>query len=62
MKREVLVAVADGSEELETIAIVDVLRRTGANVIIAAIGDIQITASKGVRLAADRAISPRVSG
>lgn len=37
MAKNVLVPVADGSEELETVAIVDVLRRAGANVTLAAI-------------------------
>ena len=37
MERKVLVPMADGSEELETVAIVDVLRRTGADVTLAAV-------------------------
>ncbi len=35
----VLVPVADGSEELETISIVNPLRRAGNNVVIASVSD-----------------------
>ena len=37
--RNVLVPVADGSEELETISIVNPLRRAGNNVVIASVSD-----------------------
>ncbi len=57
MEKNVLVPVADGSEELEAVAIVDVLRRAGATVVIASINQEVITASKGVRLMADRLLS-----
>lgn len=54
----VLVPVADGSEELEAVAIVDVLRRAGANVTIASVtDDMVLTGSKGVKLVADRLLS-----
>ena len=54
MAKYVLVPLADGSEELEAVAIVDVLRRAGANVVLAAVNDLVVTASKGTRLMADR--------
>lgn len=57
MEKNCLVPVADGSEELETVAIVDVLRRAGANVVIAAVRDTVVTGSKGVKLIADRLLS-----
>jgi len=57
MERNVLVPVADGSEELETVAIVDVLRRPGANVTIAAVKELVVTGSKGMKLVADRLLS-----
>lgn len=57
MEKTCLVPVADGSEELETIAIVDVLRRAGANVVIAALKDTVVKGSKGVKLIADRLLS-----
>lgn len=51
----VLVPVADGSEELEAITMIDLLRRAGAKVFVASAMDNQITvtASRGVQLNAD---------
>lgn len=52
----VLVPVADGSEEIETVTIVDVLRRAGANVKLASVaeeGRLDVTASRQVKLVAD---------
>jgi 4-methyl-5(b-hydroxyethyl)-thiazole monophosphate biosynthesis len=57
MPKEVLVPVADGSEEIEAVCIIDVLRRAGAEVTVASAGDQQITASRGVRLVADTSLS-----
>ena len=57
MGKEVLVAVADGIEEIETVCIVDTLRRGGASVTIASVADLNITASRGVKLVADKRIS-----
>ncbi|MDL2270124.1 DJ-1/PfpI family protein [Desulfosarcina sp. OttesenSCG-928-A07] len=57
MKKTVLVPVADGTEELEAVAIIDVLRRADAGVTVAAVGNnLQITASRGVVLVADTTI------
>ena len=53
MTPQVLVPVADGSEEIEAVTIIDVLRRAGAEVTVASVNDLQITASRGVRLVAD---------
>jgi 4-methyl-5(b-hydroxyethyl)-thiazole monophosphate biosynthesis len=49
--------VADGSEELETVAIVDVLRRAGAKVMVASVNELTVRASKGVNLMADSLLS-----
>jgi 4-methyl-5(b-hydroxyethyl)-thiazole monophosphate biosynthesis len=49
----VLVPIADGSEEIEAVCIIDVLRRAGAHVTVASVGNLQITASRGVRIVAD---------
>ena len=57
MGAEVLVAVADGIEEIETVCIVDTLRRGGASVTVAAVDQLEITASRGVKLVADKRIS-----
>ena len=57
MEKTVLVPVADGTEELEAVAIIDVLRRAGAQVTVASVsGNRQIVASRGVVLVADTLI------
>ncbi|MFM8458251.1 MAG: DJ-1/PfpI family protein [Chthoniobacterales bacterium] len=54
MAKRVLCLVADGVEELELIAPVDVLRRAGAEVVMAAIGEgIHLTGRNGITLHAD---------
>ena len=56
MEKKVLVPVAQGIEEMEAITIIDVLRRAGANVIIASVDKINIKASKGIEFKADKLI------
>jgi 4-methyl-5(b-hydroxyethyl)-thiazole monophosphate biosynthesis len=56
MNKKILVPVADGSEELEAVAIIDVLRRTDAHVTVASVDNLHVTASKGIRLVADSLI------
>ena len=53
MKKKVLVPMADGTEEIEAVTIIDVLRRAGAEVTVASVGALQVTASRGVKLVAD---------
>lgn len=53
MNKTVLVPIADGIEELEAVTIIDVLRRAGGRVTVASVGALQVTASRGVKLAAD---------
>lgn len=57
MKKQVLVPIADGCEELEAVTLIDVLRRAGADVTVAAIDAPGITASRGVRLTADTTLT-----
>jgi len=57
MTKKVLVPIADGSEEIEAVCIIDVLRRAGAEVTVASVGELQITASRGVKLVADTRIA-----
>jgi 4-methyl-5(b-hydroxyethyl)-thiazole monophosphate biosynthesis len=57
MRKTVLVPIADGSEEIEAVCIIDVLRRAGAEVTVASVDGLQITASRGVRIVADRLIA-----
>ena len=53
MNKKVLVPIATGIEEIETVCIVDVLRRSGANVTLASVNDFQIKAAHGVIIMAD---------
>lgn len=53
MSKSVLVPIADGSEEIEAVTIIDVLRRAGAQVTVASVGQRQITASRGIKIVAD---------
>ncbi|MBC8423717.1 DJ-1/PfpI family protein [bacterium] len=63
MSKTVLVPVADGSEEMETVVVVDTLRRAGAAVTVAAVvegtasGGLDVTCSRGVRLVADKPLT-----
>ena len=51
---KVLVPVANGSEDIETVTIIDVLRRGGVEVTVASIhGEKLITAARGCKLEAD---------
>ncbi|MFC1764500.1 DJ-1 family glyoxalase III [Planctomycetota bacterium] len=51
-----LVPIADGTEEIEAVCIIDTLRRAGIRVTVASVMDLQITASRGVKLMADTTI------
>jgi 4-methyl-5(b-hydroxyethyl)-thiazole monophosphate biosynthesis len=61
MAGKVLVPIANGTEEIEAVCIVDTLRRAGAEVTVASVGDLKVTASRGVKLVADAKISDCVS-
>lgn len=51
---QILVPIANGSEEMEAIMIIDVLRRAKANVVVASVEDkLEIVASRNVKLEAD---------
>jgi 4-methyl-5(b-hydroxyethyl)-thiazole monophosphate biosynthesis len=56
MPKSALVPIANGSEEIEAICIIDTLRRAGVEVTVAGVPDRQITASRNVRLVADTTI------
>ncbi len=60
MKKNVCVLVADGSEEMEVVITVDVLRRAGIGVFVAGVGEEtrMVTTSRGVRIAPDGAWDP----
>lgn len=51
---QILVPIANGSEEMEAVSIIDVLRRAKANVVVASVEDkLEILASRKVKLEAD---------
>ncbi|KAJ0976003.1 hypothetical protein J5N97_017968 [Dioscorea zingiberensis] len=57
-KKKVLVPVGLGSEEMEAVILVDVLRRAGADVVMASVEpELEIVASSGIKLVADALIS-----
>ncbi|KAI3945161.1 hypothetical protein MKW92_038400 [Papaver armeniacum] len=57
-KKKVLIPIGYGTEEMEAVIMVNVLRRAGAEVIIASVeSELEIEASAGTRLVADTSIS-----
>ena len=59
-KKNVCVLIADGTEEMEAVIVVDVLRRAGVGVFLAGVGEEtrMVTTSRGVRIAPDGAWDP----
>ena len=53
MVKKVLVAIADGVEELEAVAIIDCIRRAGADLTIASVQKQQIITSRRIKIVAD---------
>ena len=53
MRIRVLVPLAEGFEELEAVAVIDVLRRSGAEVVVAGLKEGPVKASRGVVMVAD---------
>lgn len=51
--KTVLVPIANDSEEIEAVGIIDTLRRAGANVTVASVNELRIRASRGTFLVAD---------
>ncbi|HOU14943.1 MAG TPA: DJ-1/PfpI family protein [Anaerolineae bacterium] len=58
MNVKVLVPIANGTEEIEAVCIIDTLRRAGAEVTVASVEDtLQVTASRHTKLVADTFIA-----
>ena len=60
MTKQALVPIADGSEEIEAVTIIDVLRRAGVEVTVASVGvgkTKQNTAARGTNIVADSFIA-----
>lgn len=54
MPKTILIPIADGTEEIEAVCIIDTLRRAGADVTVASVeATLQVTASRGTKLVAD---------
>ena len=61
MAKTVLIPIADGTEEIEAVCMIDTLRRAGAEVTVASVEPtLNITASRGVKLVADVLVSELV--
>lgn len=56
MAKTALVAIADGTEEIEAVTIIDVLRRAGVDVTVASVTAQQITGANGIVITADCSI------
>jgi 4-methyl-5(b-hydroxyethyl)-thiazole monophosphate biosynthesis len=57
MRKKVLVPLAEGFEMIEALSVVDILRRAGIEVDLAAVGDdVQVTSSHNVPVIADKLI------
>ena len=56
MAKTALVPIADGTEEMEAVTIINVLRRGGVQVTAASVSGRTVTGSRSVTLSADRLI------
>lgn len=56
MSKRVLVPIADGSEELEAVTLIDLLRRAGIDVTVASLSGGPVTCSRGVKLVPDTSL------
>ena len=61
MGKKVLIPIADGVEDIETVATADLLRRSGAEVVIAAVNKLLVTTAHGIKITADKLLSECVS-
>lgn len=53
--KRVLVPIGTGSEEMEAVITIDVLRRAGAEVVVASVETaLEVTCSRGVKIVADK--------
>lgn len=55
---QILIPIAHGSEEIEMVTLIDILRRAKANVIVASVEKtLEVLASQGTKIVADKLIS-----
>ncbi len=50
---KVLIPIAEGSEELEAVTVIDLLRRAGIDVIVASLGEKPVKCARGTQIIAD---------
>lgn len=55
--KKILVAIADGVEEIEAVSVIDILRRAGAQLTVAAQGVMNVVASRNLKIKADKLLS-----
>lgn len=55
-KKQILVPLAEGFEEIEAVTIIDILRRAGANVTTAGLTVRQVRGSHGIKITADEVL------
>ena len=53
-KKSVLIPIANGSEEIEAVTLINTLRRAGLEVTVAGLETLQITGSRQIKLVADK--------
>jgi 4-methyl-5(b-hydroxyethyl)-thiazole monophosphate biosynthesis len=58
----VLLALAEGFEEIEAVTVIDVLRRAGVEVCAASLGGRRVTGSHGITLEADATLDEALAG
>ena len=56
MAKTALIPIADGSEEIEAVTMIDVLRRAGVEVTVASVGAQQIVGAHGISITTDCSI------
>ncbi len=61
MRKQILVPIADGTEEIEAVTIIDVLRRGGGDVTVASVNNEEVVCSRGVKITADTSIEECIS-
>lgn len=62
LKKNVLVPIANGVEEIEAVTIIDVLRRAGLEVRVSSIEEREITGANGIKIVADSDFIDEVLG
>jgi 4-methyl-5(b-hydroxyethyl)-thiazole monophosphate biosynthesis len=57
MSKQVLVAIADGTEEIEAVTVIDVLHRAGVEVTVASVDGLEVKGGHDIRITADKLIA-----